>query len=1259
MRNAALASLHKALHFCSRPLVYQFLVIVLIDVLVNLRLLFDFNSYVGFGNFLLPYTLSQYSGPPGPWSPLQYLGTPNVNVFLSDVNYTFVLGPLTVLSTALGPIAGAKLYILGSIAFLGLASLLFIRTLVRHPLGQLISVSFLLIGPFQLQLYAQGDYTIFVSASFVSLSLYFLKRAVDDARRRWVWFPTSLWMLTFSVLVLQFFLLGTILYLACTVIFVYHAQRGNKVLRKATAKLARLVALPFLLAPLLLTALYGSISLSPGSALAQPLSSFTANSAGPLQVLFLQGYVHSPGPYLGFALLESTNQVLANAWTTLTVSLVIAIWIGYAFTSDSRVLFFLCLAAFASVAGSGPYGPLGAMNVYLYVHLPSYQTLNASYYWDAALIVPCYAISLGLLLEQWVEALNARKEKSRAAAKGTRAPRLSLRVLVSRARRLPALRVWGALLIVLVIVVAVIPYGTDSQYQSTYGMHQIVYPSDYSQLGLIIPKLVGSSDAGIALFNPDVNWLINNTSVQNTFFLFPFARTPGLPFYGAPPVASNYYVYWIYDEFYSNSTRYVGELLATVGVEYLLVFYNTQSASFYPYFLQFTYGENASLLLRYQVGIVPVYHAKDFAIYRNLFFDGVGAAVDSLSVVAGDYNELNAIAYAGVNLTNQALVFTTDMSPSTCGNELSRVARIYAASGNALLSLALECNYMATANPLSDTFAGTSGWLSSYQDGDFEQPVVESWPTQLTTSSGGPNTISIPVSTGGCGGDCSLWLPVSFSGEGGLLTFQWGSEAYTVNTTKGFGDYNNSMIWIELPFLISSASSGVLKVTSHNGWNSVGTLLVMNDTFSSLGTIQAWLNETLASKSVVYVTPGEALNLVGSTSGPVSSAYYQTTSSENPGLSGLSLEALGNKPLAPVDLQFLSPPQSGWLTLLVRAIATSVLEVSYGTTSQVVGFDTGKYNGSYLNWSTIRLFLDASDNATGSSVQIQLLNGSAGVAQVAFFPESTAPNVSNTIPDVDLRITNVYYTPGISNVSVSVSPNNSSGTSVNGSFSIQPASNQPVLAIYFNQSVSRQTDLEASFTATPGLKFYLSGLIFGDGNQGTALYSSSMYCPIDLVYCSNYTLIVSGLSPKLQGPVHFSVAIITVSVDSVLAVSDVNSTVSIAVTSDSSGYKVISSEPSSLILVRIPYFTSMSASSTSVSLNPGLGSVVTLLSNPDGLRDISVGPTANGYLEIGIALALSTTAIWIAAEMFLYVRSRRSSIERAGRGVRASKRQGP
>jgi len=1243
---AALAAARKWLASYARtPIIWQCLLVLFADILINWRILFYFHSYITFGNLLLPYSEAQYRqylSIPGVWIPFEYYGVPNATPWLSIVNYIFAIGPLGLASLALGgPTGAAKLYIILSVFLLGCSFLVFSRAIIRNSIGQLLTALFVLIGPFQLALYGSGDYIQFVSEALVVFGLYFLWKGITQPQRRWVYLPASFWLLAFSVSSPQVFVLGFALYLVFAVWFVVRHIVGQCKRVDVVTPFLRFLVLPFLLAPLFSSVFFGSLNLSPSSSYALSLSAFESNTETPLRLLLLQGYFD-----LNFNYLAAFGTVLADFWMVVSSALLLSIWLGYILVRDNRLVLFLAIAVGASFLGSGANGPLGPLNLYLYLHAPGYQVLNASYYWDWMLVVPAYALALGVLWEDLRDRDLGPEFKPVEKIVGPDGDRQ----LARGSRKSAGLGSNGFVIaiIALFVVTASVPYALGAQYETSSGIHEISYPEDYSEIPSLLQTLVGNSYAGVALFNPDVSWFLSNSSspVQNAFFLFPTVRTPGIPVYLAPQTQSNAFFYWLYEEFYDNATRYVGQLFALVGVEYYLVFYNTQSASFFPYFLPFSYGKNASLLLDNQVGANLIFESKDFAIYQNLFFDGVSAAVKSLSVVAGGYDELAALSYAGTNLTNQALVFTTDLSPSVCRKDLAVTGHVYAENSNSLLSLGLQCNYVDSVDPLvaADTSLEPSqGWTSSNRV--LGSPVIESWPGTVVVTQGGPHTLTLGLTARGCSPSCSLWIPLRFSGDGGLITFDWESESFSINTSRGFGEVNNSMAWVELPFQVPNGAGDLLVESEaasspSSGWNAIGEVLVENSSFSSPMSIDNWLSNQLRPGEVIQETPGMSMNTVISPSPPdssVSSSYFHYSTGLIPGGSGILLQALGSRPIIlPLNLSGIKG--GGWLSLLVRSLAFGTLDLRIGSYQQVVGVGVGDYNSSHQVWSWVRLHLDATELDENSQLEIQLNNGSIWLGLISFVPLGAFGNVAPTQNGLNLHVASIYQVGNISRLRIEVNSSYFDGAPasiVTGSAVLGKESDYfPYVTVRFSEVVPPGEDLAVIYNVTPGTILSMNSATFGGQSYGLP----QVYYPpflLDNPPYQNFTLewkayLQNGSS---EGQYQFSVTVEMVNVSDEMNTSDLDSNVISSLSTNSEGYQVDLSSEAMAVLVRVGDYPGMLSMNSGVSLSPSLGSLATILWIPSGVTQISVTLASAQSLTIGIALSLVATFVWVALEL--------------------------
>ena len=1278
--------------FLWRPFLSQLAVLLALDLAIHATLLFRFDGYLSWGNFDTAFVASQYpSGPALYWSPFQYNGAPVGLGFADLSNYIEGLGPLTVLSDLLGATWGAKAFILLSTWFVGGAALLLARTVIRRPIAQLAAAVFLIGGPFQLALYGQGDYQAFVAEGFVFLSLYTLWLGIRRPTQRWVWFPTAAWLLVLTFQVPQAFLLGFVLTAGLVPLYVRDWRRslapaaedpssvdGGQPPRSTPSRrwgdrmratyrwvvrpggtlsdiggmLARLPGVVGVAAVIIIPAyvtfyILGTGATGASSGMALPLSTFSQYSRDPLELLVLNGYFNLSPTMVrdGFGAVASLY-----VWYTVVLALLALVWVGYLFTRERRLLYLLVVTVLAALIGAGTAGPLSGLSVFLYLRVPGYAALNASYYWDWFVLNPLDALMVGLLLQGL---LRSRAPPPAATGDATADPGppggvRNVVPVLRNASRVPLqrnVRKGVALGVVALLTVGVLlPIANGAYYSTPDGISEAVYPADYAQVPGLLNQLIGNSYAGVALFNPDVYWLMPNTShaVPNAFFLYPTARTPGLPVYLAPSLQSNSYFYWLYDRFYSNETRYAAQLFALVGVEYFLVFYGTQSASFYPTFLPFSEGKNASVLLEYQRDIVPVVQERSFAIYRDLAFNGVALADSDLSLVAGPgYDELNALAYAGVNLDNQSILFPGDLPSNACTSELNRVQRAYTASPNALIGIALQCDHVSVADPLAETnptASPTSTWVPSTSD--LGVAIMESWPTRLAVTEGGPNTIRVPVSAGNCTVGCSIWLPIRFSGDGGALQFGWNGAEWGVSTAVGYDQINNTMVWVQLPFAVTSSNS--LSITGSGGWNAVGSVYV----FSSRGTSPAtsptdWVNQTLAGKMVIPVAPASLIDLENASGIRGSLKYVEfppgQTVNEFPGNQGIVVSPAGTAAVH-TYLPFVKPTGPGWVGLLARATSFGYVTATFEGSPQpeLVGFNSGNDNGSRNLWQTIMIPWNSSTPNLYSGVNLSVDLGTLWLAEVWFVPQSIAGSATPTALVPPSLGPPTVYAPNstvVSSWSARLGASGFLSITANGTFSPATAWGHFLLSIELPNPSPPDSAIALSVNITSGLWISANDAAVSYRSEGQYTLLGPLFQNAGLVGSDTLTFDVDsyGNFPAENTTFNVSAQFAYVDLPLVWNVSDLADGPPLSVSGEASGYQV-AADGAPLVLVRVSDYPGLVPSGTA-GLGPALGTLDTLLWNPSNQSSVAVVTSSTAYVTLGLGVSLLATAVWVGVEI--------------------------
>ncbi len=1235
------------------PLLLQLGALTLIVISIHLDFVTSNSGCVIWGNYVLPCTRAQYVA----WAPILLTWYPYSLMGSSvPIPFPLILAQLTTwqafygFSSLLGSATGAKLFAIVSTLFLSFSFLQLSKCFIKNRWAQLAATILLIAGPFQLGLYGYGDYAAFVPLAFAFLSIRLLYFVVNEPGRRWIYFPASFALILLSLQTLQIFELGALLYILFLIVFIFVGRDPLKGrLSKFVSIASRLLLLPLILAPLILPALYSSsVALNPGSSYALPLSTFQTYSASPLAVFLGYGYLWSSAPTLtnnvGFAMVSAASgPAIATLWFWFTTFLVVGTWLGLLLLRVRMGHYLLGVAVLATLLGSGTMGPFAGLNTFFYLHLTGYQVLYASYMWDWVIVVPVTAIALGLLVERLQQAEKTLPRRS-VEPSAHSAPRVKV-VVSGRLGRPSAL--WCrkrtkpiVLSVILVLLVGSVttPYAVGAQYGpvaggNLVGIQSLSYPSDYSEIPGLIAKLVGASYAGVAVFNPAPEWyLANSTSIyQNYFFYYPTARTPAMPGWGIPPTASNFYSYWVYHQLYMNETKYIGALLAVEGIEYLLVFYGSEPATYLPGLG----GANVSQLLRYQSGIVPVVSSNDFAIYRNLYYSAVASPLSNLSIVSGGYSTLNSMAYAGINLTNQGLVFPSDIPLSECPEYLNRTDRVYSESMNGLIGLALACTQQGYSDPLSYIPTGLAvdqGWVSSYADGGtLGLDIVESWPTALAVTYGNNHTLRVPVSMGSCDSGCSLWLPIRVQAQrgGSTLTFMWGNQSWEINTGEGVDGVNNSMVWIQLP-INPRDRSGVLEITARGAFNAIGGVYV-----DSYARLNDWLGTLERSKEVIFATPGEVIGPLQAST-PYQAWNYGGLASVQ-ALDGTCL-TMQNFATTPLSLNISVPPNSsGWLSLLVRSLTYATLEIGTNRT-QLFGFNSGNQNwSSRISMGWIRIPVNPSELAPNGSLSIRLLYGTMFLSEVAYFPFG-AFSPPTPIPSL------FNLTIGYENLSTAISAFGLSGTA-NGFGQVNLSGSLSFSTRYPNQelgsvNLSFQHSLSASgwgftYSIGPGVIVGVDGLLLGGQSRaGLVQYSDTLAAHgvtgTDLTYAQ-----LAFYSGEAVGPtnrsVSFSIEMEPVKIQVMSGFTNIESGASWSVRANTQGY-TLTGGPSQMILVRVPFDQSLRTEPAGSAIAPAIGSVGSLVWSSTSTTRVQVEPSSASELLLGGLILGATYGLWIAAE---------------------------
>lgn len=825
-----------------RYAVRNFLVILLILIaafsLLYFKVLVSKNGFFSFANFLQPFTLSEINTFHPFYNPFLDSGSTNSMPFSSFVSFTIQWLLLGVPSMVSNLYFGTKIFFLLTSVIYGLSFFYLTSIFTNRTSARVSGTLFFLFNPSTLVFYAGGDFELFVYLSMTFIGAVFLYRAMESKKFLHPYYLLSAVLLLLSFVLLQNILTGTIFYMVIIAYAVLFSAKTVRIMDKFIDYLKSLLALfinvIFLGMIFVLPVLFSSTSFLPGSTNALPLDDFIGNSLSLSSILTF--IVTSSN--ITNSIVNDYGHAVYLIWYAMGVALMSLGLLGYLITRDNRSIFFSIVILVISILASGPSGPLAPLTIFLYLHFPGYQALNASYLWIWFLVIPIYSVSLTIMLSKIYlrdHYLLLRKDtynvRKLAALKGV------------KPRNIENSRILKFILIVFIVIVMVIPilaqgyYGDPAQLgYGNMGIQQIVEPAWFNNLNDRLLSLTRNNGSGV-LFNTitDQFWYYGNgldETLVNPWQNVPQFRTAVLASYApVKDTATNFY-YWFYHLFYTNETVYSAEILSMVGVQYFVDIYDANSEQF-PNYIGWSSGVNASRILVHEPGWEMIIQTQNYSIFKNEYYSGIDYYTANLSMVLGNYGALNDLAYLGINLADITPIFPTDLLAS---NELQQVLNhtnlVVLSGNNSIYSLILGISNSTILYP-SNYANGeltnlSTSWINSetyYNAPDYGSLV----PYAETV---GYNSLDVPIIVNSQG-KYNIFIKLYYSNNltkgGAFEVLANGHLIRELNTNGSYQNETNCFLWVKTDAYLMKGRN-VLTLQSLSGFNAVSELSVINST---------------------------------------------------------------------------------------------------------------------------------------------------------------------------------------------------------------------------------------------------------------------------------------------------------------------------------------------------------------------------------------------------------------------------------------------
>ena len=1213
-----------------------------------IRLLISPPEFASWGNFVVPPFAQDIRTPWYVWNPYQ------ANGFIyfipaSNVSEAILFSLPTAITTRfVGYEPALLLYIIGSLILLSFAFYMLTSLFVDSRIPRVIATIVFVANPLSLQLIAAGDFIQFSSEALVIVSLTLLALSLRRplCGRSLLLASISVGLFSLTADFPQLMLVGFAFWMVIGVAALLRSGLANLrdvprvIAQFSLSTLALVAALAYFFLPLLSTGYnYAGTSTS-----ALSVSQFRSSSSSPIELLLLKGYP----PNLGWLGVQSALSGLFFAWSILCALLITVSLAAIILRPTKRNLALVTAVVVGCTLGSGPAGPLGSAALYLYLHFPAYALLNNSYYWDWIVIMPAICLLLASTLQ------SAERHGIPTLRHWLNVPVL-LRPMgqyhVARHPQGRAVKVTAfSLIVAIALVFTAIPVASQGYYgdydNGVYGVHSSYLPSDMSHIMHEVATIIGNNSTGVAILNPDDYISITNTTgpTNDPLVLYPSQRTVGLPFGAVGSNDANYYFFWLYQQFYENRTDYFAQLMSIEGISIFVVLFNSESASYFPYYMPWSLNVNASTLMTYQVGVKSVYLSARYQIFEAINVSEAAAALQTQTIVLGDYNTLSELPYAGLSLYSRSFDFVPDLASGPV-LPFNRTSMVVVDSPTSLVNLAVSLTSSSIVNPMGSvesSAASTSTWTSSYSQSYLGNPYTDALPFPIAVAQSSGINLTLPVKSSAAG-SVEVWVCLLFTPDGGVVNVSIdGHQIGKVNTTE-YSGLTNQLDWIHLNATMPTRGPNTLTITSGGEVTGFRAALIAKP--GQIESALTYVSDQLEADKVPVVDIYSASQIA-----VVPHTFYGFLPS-TPTSSGEYFD-LGNPNLGPpvsISVPLITIGAPGRVVMRVLANGWQQVRISTPGSSVTEGFLSSQYNLSTSSWGTVESNINVSAMIT--PLKLSLIGGTSFLSLLLYVPtgafssSTTAPlaPLGNATVVVSKYVAGAHFVYGHSGNSINIS----------GTFKyLGGATGLDQLVSISFPTASLSTDLMVSGHVTGGFVFAYDGLQFSGVSSGasvtyagdfelgavpntpepTSIYFFPPQNDSNGAYVSDnvsFTIFVTSLEPSNN--------IFSVRSDLLPGAIDVGY--------DESGFSLQFTDAVQYLLVRAPYSSAFVSESSLTRVMPDGGGLTTLVEvNERPKSTVYIGIASWQDLEIGLLLQVISVIATFGAGVSL------SALQRNRRG---------
>ncbi len=816
-----------------------------------------------------------------------------------------------------------KAYLVMTLSVSGLSMYLFGRSFKKSWAASLVASTLYMLGPWLFDRIIAGDFSRMFAYMLFPLIFYLFVKSINSQSRTKIFLNSisiGLILLFVDDIAIAIVLFTLFLYSAFNVLF--SSDRGKKIIISS-------ISLGIVFSVFLISNLYWLIpsflfNQQPNALSLATLSDLFVRSSNNN----LLNTIRTTSNPVGWFLTSVNSTGFFSVWNIVITLIPISAFAALIFRpKDKNVLIFSLLAGIFLFLGKGINPPLGSLYSWSFLNIPFMQIFRDSDKW--VMIIP-FAYSFLLLFSvdsiithlQKIQ-LSSQKMKWLIFTKIKNWPKVSPRKLYATS-------------LVLIMFLTLFFASSYPFFSGDFGgeLKAVNFPSYYQDVTQWLSLQNG--DFHVLWLPPDIytqyDW-IGSSSYQQHDLMAIYSPKPNFMSYSSDDIG--HLSYFVASSLYNNSTEYIGKILASSNVKYLIL--RNDADGWWWRNLGWT-KDKLNYVMSYQSGLKLVAEFGAIDVYLNQYYNADGAEIsltNNVSLISGGFSTLTSLSYTG---SNDYSVFVNQIPQDSISAYTSYARNLVIKNGDfaSFVFSFVPKQYVINVGSYAAIGDKELGWATLYGSNywwlnpSYIDSVEESAITSINAS------LNIPFSTASSSQQSDIWIK-SFSTANLSLIVSIDGISIGEITSSSF-DSRGGYFWVKIGSSYLKSGNHNLSIINNSSMpdGSSSDALVSNVAVVPSNVMKNAISNALnlANGNITLISEAEMSPLNNTISLSVNGSFGMNASQ------GLALTALSNHSSISYNI---FAPVAGTYTLSLRAYSPKVSNLD-------IAID-GKDSGSTLMFS--------------------------------------------------------------------------------------------------------------------------------------------------------------------------------------------------------------------------------------------------------------------------------------------------------------------